>query len=183
MALGQNVRIKLQDSWAQSSIYPDITLAHFLCGYCTFISFGGCLWMCEYIEVEFCRNYGVCMSVGIAAGNLCHASREFHMLSWLMFAKQNLTAYTLLTPSYSETNTLTHTGRAQCSPSHLSIQLISYSICMFKHLLRITHRFISLNIETALQTNLTITELTHTKKRAEKSTTTSVDVPRHFLLV
>lgn len=59
------------------------------------------------IEVGFCRNYRVCMPVGIAAGNLCHASREFHMLSWLMFAKQNLTAYTLLTPSYdfSETNT------------------------------------------------------------------------------
>lgn len=89
------------------------------------------------IEVGFCRNYRVCMPVGIAAGNLCHASREFHMLSWLMFAKQNLTAYTLLTPSYdfSETNTLTHTQavhsahRAIWAFSSYRIQYACLSIC------------------------------------------------------
>lgn len=78
------------------------------------------------------------ISVGIASGNLCHAFREFHMLSWVMFASRFTRIYAIngcLTTTrnkYSMSRAYTH-----------KLGLISYSICIFKHLLGITYRFIS----------------------------------------
>lgn len=85
------------------------------------------------------------MSVGIAAFNLCHASKEFHMLSWIMFASRFNRMYMILTAvlvQLLEINTK-RTISIERNRNFARFAHISYSICMLKRLLGITYRFIA----------------------------------------